>query len=185
MLVGKTWRLQTRRRRGARARGRRSRRGSRQRRARISPRHPRRTRVARRSNPRHGRPSDPPPATSACAEAAPEGGDNNKRAEKVGGPGGERTLLRGADDLDAAHGGDTRGRGGAHGGAGDAGAGGEHNGGGGDSGHCRAEWRIGRFGVQSSGVGAFILRRHSTLAPAFSYEHFGENRFESSSPKGQ
>ena len=114
-----------------------------------------------------------------------EGGDNNKRAEKVGGPGGERTLLRGADDLDAAHGGDTRGRGGAHGGAGDAGAGGEHNGGGGDSGHCRAEWRIGRFGVQSSGVGAFILRRHSTLAPAFSYEHFGENRFESSSPKGQ
>ena len=75
MLVGKTWRLQTRRRRGARARGRRSRRGSRQRRARISPRHPRRTRVARRSNPRHGRRSDHPPATSG---GSAEGGDNNE-----------------------------------------------------------------------------------------------------------
>lgn len=86
MLVGKTWRLQTRRRRGARARGRRSRRGSRQRRARISPRHPRRTRVARRSNPRHGRPSDPPPATSACAGAAPpRGATTTKGLKKLGG----------------------------------------------------------------------------------------------------
>lgn len=151
MLVGKTWRLQTRRRsRRAGSGATEPTRESPKTRADLAAT-PRRTRVARRSNPRHRRRSDPPPVTSACAG----GRDNNKRAEN------ERTLLRGADDLDAARGGDTRGRGGAHGGAGDAGAGGEHNGGGGDSGHRRAEWRIGRLGVQSSGVGvaASIPRR--------------------------
>lgn len=76
-------------------------------------------------------PVDRPRAAPTVGAARPSEG---KSLCYVGRQGG-RTLLRGADDLGAARGGDARGRGGAHGGAGDAGARGEHNGGGGDSGH--------------------------------------------------
>lgn len=176
--------LATRRRRGARARGRRSRRGSRERRARISPRHPRRTRVARRSNPRHGRRSDPPPATSG---GSAEGGDTNEgRLVKKSGGWAANAPFFAAQTTWTRRAGATR--------AGAAARTAE------PATRARAESTTGveviadivvpndelvvsACTLQESARSfcGVIPRRHPPFR-SFSYEHFGENRFESSRP---
>lgn len=176
--------LATRRRRGARARGRRSRRGSRERRARISPRHPRRTRVARRSNPRHGRRSDHPPATSG---GSAEGGDNNEgRLVKKSGGRSANAPFFAAQTTWTRRAGATR--------AGAAARTAE------PATRARAESTTGvevmaDIVVPNDGglvVSActslqvrFAASFHVGRPPfrSFSYEHFGENRFESSRPR--